>query len=232
MPAELAGDGRRHRACGDRGLSCWRSVCGLDRGARAQQEVLQELPFTKIKWPGSSWAGRPARSRGCGTSTTSPTAERTAAQSYRMPDHIIMRLGTKTHLHSSGTGRNGVYKLPRHLWRGNAAVAGRWWWRRGRRRQRHSERRGDGPSDAEVRAKVRDFVARRKAWRPTRGPRQVARRRRARPAGGLVGRAGRPSAILGYDRAAEQGPTRACPRTKPRRCSTSLRTRPGTSSTG
>jgi len=188
-------------------------------GARAQQEVLQELPFYEDQMAGVK-LGWQARTITGLWNFNDVTYEQNARlrKVYRMPDHIIMRLGTKIPIFTgSGTGRNGVYNFYLGTYgRGNAAGGGA-----GGGGGEGGEGSGSseaavamGPSDAEVRAKVRDFVAQAQGVAPpTAGPEAGgAPPPGAAPPAGSSGPGGPTVGDLGFtDRAAEQGPYAGLP---------------------
>ena len=181
-------------------------------GARAQQEVLQQLPFYEDQMAGVKlgWQARTITGLWNFNDVGFEQAAR-LRKVYRMPDQIIMRLGTKIPIFTgSGTGANGVYNFylgtyGRGNQQGGAGGAGG----EGGVEGESSAAEAMGPSDAEVRAKVQDFVAQAQGVAPpTAGPGPTG----AAPGSGPGAPAGPEVGELGIgDRAAEQGPYAGLP---------------------
>lgn len=179
-------------------------------GALAQQEVLQQLPFYEDQMAGVKlgWQARTITGLWNFNDVSFQQSAR-LRKVYRMPDQIIMRLGTKIPIFTgNGSGANGVYNFFLGTYgRGNTQGGAGGGGEGSVEGESSGAAEAMGPSDAEVRAKVRDFVAQAQG---------VAPPAMAPEPGGAPAGAGAPAGPevgdLGIgDRAAEQGPYAGLP---------------------
>ena len=188
----------------------------LAGGARAQDEVLRQLPYYEDQMAGVKlgWQARTITGLWNLNDVSFDQAAR-LRKVYRMPDQIIMRLGTKIPIFTgSGSGNNGVYNFYLGTYGRGNSVGGAGGGGEGGDLSGveggSSEMPADamGPSEAEIRTKVHDFIAQAQGVAPpTVGPEGEMT---APPTGvspGPGSSSGPEIGDLGFtDRAAELGP--------------------------